>query len=128
MEAALTYRIRGSLEAVRTRVVEALQEEGFGILSEIPVSEVLKAKIGATMEPYLILGACNPHLAKEALEKNRQVGVLMPCNVVLRQVGEEVEILLQNPLAFFPLLPGLPEGAAQEALSRLQQAMSRLGA
>ncbi len=109
-------------------MVEALQAEGFGILSEIPVSEVLKAKIGATMEPYLILGACNPHLAQKALESNRQVGVLLPCNVVLRQVGEEVEILLQNPLTFFSLLPGLAEDTAQEALRRLQRAVDRLGA
>ena len=128
MDAALVYRVKGGLEEVRTKVVEALKEEGFGILSEIPVSEVLKARVGAEMEPYLILGACNPHLAQKVLESNRQVGVLLPCNVVLRQVGEEVEILLQNPLAFFPLLPGLPEDAAQEALRRLQRAVDRLEA
>lgn len=128
METAIAYRVKGRLEEVRARLVEALKEEGFGVLSEIPISEVLRARAGVEMEPYLVLGACNPQLARRALEADRRAGVLLPCNLVLRQVGEEVEVLLQNPLAFFPLLPDLPEGVAREALDRLQRAVGRLGA
>jgi uncharacterized protein (DUF302 family) len=128
VETAIAYRVKGRLEEVRARLVEALKEEGFGVLSEIPISEVLRARAGVEMEPYLVLGACNPQLARRALEADRRAGVLLPCNLVLRQVGEEVEVLLQNPLAFFPLLPDLPEGVAREALDRLQRAVGRLGA
>ncbi|KIX84578.1 hypothetical protein THFILI_07145 [Thermus filiformis] len=122
----MAYRVKGRLEEVRARLVEALKEEGFGVLSEIPISEVLRARAGVEMEPYLVLGACNPQLARRALEADRRAGVLLPCNLVLRQVEEEVEVLLQNPLAFFPLLPDLPEGVAREALDRLQRAVGRL--
>jgi uncharacterized protein (DUF302 family) len=128
VETAIAYRVKGRLEEVRARLVEALKEEGFGVLSEIPISEVLRARAGVEMEPYLVLGACNPQLARRALEADRRAGVLLPCNLVLRQVGEEVEVLLQNPLAFFPLLPDLPEGVAREALDRLQRAVGKLGA
>ena len=70
-------------EAVaRTRA--ALSDQGFGILTEINVKDTLKTKIDADMENYLILGACNPPLAHRALEINRQIGLLLPCNVVVR--------------------------------------------
>lgn len=76
-------------DKAREHVEQELGEEGFGILSEIPVDEKLEAKLGVTDFPrYAILGACNPELANEALRQNRGVGLLMPCNVTLEAVDD----------------------------------------
>ncbi|MCK6502297.1 DUF302 domain-containing protein [Myxococcota bacterium] len=74
------------LPAARVVVTELLKQEGFGILTEIDVAATLKAKIGAEVEPYLILGACNPRFAHQALLAEEPVGILLPCNVALKQV------------------------------------------
>ena len=76
------------LEAVRSRVVDALRAEGFGVLTEIDVQATLRTKLGVEMEPYLILGACNPRFAHQALELEPELGVLLPCNVAVYQRGE----------------------------------------
>jgi uncharacterized protein (DUF302 family) len=86
-------------EAVE-RTVAALKTEGFGILTDIDVQATLKAKIGADFRPYRILGACNPPLAKSALELEDKVGVMLPCNVIVQERADKtVEISAVNPLA-----------------------------
>lgn len=65
------------------KIEESLKKEGFGILTEINVKEVLKKKLDVDRRPYKILGACNPHFAKDALERNPEVGVLLPCNIIM---------------------------------------------
>ena len=80
------------------RVVDALAEQGFGILTEIDVQAVLRDKRGIAMEPYVILGACNPDLAHRALEVDRGVGVLLPCNVVVRGDGDQATVQVFDPL------------------------------
>lgn len=87
-------------EAV-SRVREALAEQGFGVLTEIDVKATLQEKRGIEMEDYVILGACNPDLAHQALELDRSIGVLLPCNVVISTVasGSKVQILDPQVLA-----------------------------
>ena len=79
----MTYAMTVTLELPFNEAVEkvraALQEQGFGVLTEIDVTATLKAKLGAQMEDYLILGACNPPLAHQALEIDRSLGLLLPC-------------------------------------------------
>jgi uncharacterized protein (DUF302 family) len=103
----------------RTR--EALTEQGFGVLTEIDVQATLKQKRGVDMEPYVILGACNPELAHQALDIDRSIGVLLPCNVVVsgRERGSTIRIL--DPL----IMSGVTGRAELEPLA--QEAARRLG-
>ncbi|AEV16987.1 MAG: DUF302 domain-containing protein [Thermus sp.] len=127
---ALRKTLGGSLEEVRARVEAALKEEGFGILTEIDVAGVLKARLGLEHPPYRILGACNPGLAARALEAEPDLGLLLPCNVVLRQKAEGVEVLIQDPEGMFALLPEAVRkrlgSLPQEARERLARALARL--
>lgn len=100
----MTTTVKGSVEAVRSRVTDALKAQGFGILTEIDVQKTLKEKIGAEFEPYLILGACNPRLAHQALSADRSIGLLLPCNVTLRAVADGVEVSILDPEAMFSVV------------------------
>lgn len=100
----MSYTINRTLEGVsfddadrRTR--EALSAKGFGVLTEIDVKATMKKKIEADMEPYTILGACNPKLAWEAIGIEPKVGAMLPCNVILRQVDGGVEVSAIDPVA-----------------------------
>jgi uncharacterized protein (DUF302 family) len=119
--------VKGSLDGVRTKVTEALKQQGFGILTEIDVQKTLKEKIGADFEPYVILGACNPLLAHRALSADRAIGLLLPCNVVLRGVGEAVEVSIVDPEAMFSVVDAETQAALAalpgEAKQRLQAAL-----
>lgn len=122
--------LSGDLIEVKARAVEALKAQGFGILSEIDVQKTLKEKLGLEYEPYLILGACNPNLAWQALDTNRDIGLLLPCNVVLRQLEGEVEVSILDPEAMFSVTEEATrrrlEPLAQEARVRLGRALQTL--
>ncbi len=79
--------VEGNFEEVIDRTKAALAQRGFGVLTEIDVAATLKKKIGADMEPYVILGACNPTFAHQALQREPDLGLLLPCNVVVMQKG-----------------------------------------
>lgn len=88
-----------SIDEVDARIRKALGERGFGVLTEIDVKATLKAKIGAEVDDYRILGACSPSLAYKAIQVEPRVGAMLPCNVILRAVEGGVEISAIDPLA-----------------------------
>ena len=88
-----------SFDDADARVRAALGEKGFGVLTEIDVKATMKKKIDVDMEPYRILGACNPTMAYKAIGMEPRVGAMLPCNVILRQVGGGVEISAIDPVA-----------------------------
>jgi uncharacterized protein (DUF302 family) len=118
-------------ERALDRVADALKTEGFGVLTRIDVRETLKQKLGVDFRPYFILGACNPVLARQALEHRADVGLLLPCNVTVEDDGTGGTIVrIGNPDSFMAL-GGLDQDAtmrevAREARSRLERVRTAL--
>jgi uncharacterized protein (DUF302 family) len=114
-------------EQAVARVREVLASEGFGIITEIDVAKTLKEKIQVDFPPYLILGACNPALAYEALKLEDKVGAMLPCNVVVQQKPGAIEVAAVDPVASMEAIPNpaLKEKAAL-VRTKLAAALSRL--
>jgi len=107
---SFSLNLNENFEDAITRVREALKDQGFGILTEIDVKATLKAKLDVERLPYTILGACNPPLTHQALEVDPDIGVLLPCNVIVRQESNGwVTVVLMDPLAVLGLVdkPGI---------------------
>ena len=115
-------------EAV-SRVRAALTEQGFGVLTEMDVTATLQAKLGEKIEDYIILGACNPPFASRALGIDRSIGLLLPCNVVVRAAGDGTVVEALDP-QIMVTLTGRPElkPVADEVAGRLSNALASLTA
>ncbi|MCH0566682.1 MULTISPECIES: DUF302 domain-containing protein [unclassified Streptomyces] len=122
-----TVRLDTDFATAVTRTRDALAAQGFGILTEIDVTATLKAKLDHDMEDYVILGACNPPLAHRALEADRSVGLLLPCNVVVRADGDRTVVQALDPDTMVALT-GIDalRPVAEEATRRLDAALAAL--
>lgn len=116
-----------SYEEAVSQVKEALKAEGFGVLTEIDVCQTLHEKVGVEMGPYLILGACNPGLAHRALEQEPEIGLLLPCNVVIRAVEQGYRVEIADPETLLGVTGNEQLGAvAGEAKQHLQRVIVTL--
>ena len=117
-----------SLESIEPRVIEALKKEGFGVLTEIDIQATLKNKLDADIGPYKILGACNPPLAYQALMAEPDIGLLLPCNIVIRAVKNGVVVAFMDPLAVLTLVEKDDvKELAKDVRQRLVRVRSELG-
>jgi uncharacterized protein (DUF302 family) len=120
------------MEAARRRVTEELQKEGFGVLTEIDVAATLKKKLDIDRRPYVILGACNPALAHRALDADPDIGLLLPCNVVVREEEDgSVTVGFMDPAAVLGLVEraGIDDlaGEVRMRLERVRDALADQG-
>jgi uncharacterized protein (DUF302 family) len=130
MSYGITVRLLAPFAPTVERVRAALKEQGFGVLTEIDVQATLREKLGAQMEDYLILGACNPPLAYRALDADRNIGLLLPCNVVVRADGPDATFVQALDPQVMVQVTGAPElkDVADEATTRLRAALDTLTA
>ena len=127
MRYGASVRLPMPYEQAVARAIAALKEEGFGVLTEIDVKATLKQKLNAEFRDYVILGACNPPLAYRALQADLDVGLLLPCNVIVYKDGADSVVAIVDPIAML----GAGETAAlrpiaEEAKARLARVLERL--
>jgi uncharacterized protein (DUF302 family) len=130
MNLAISTTLHTSFADAVEQTRKALAEQGFGVLTEIDMKATLKAKLGEDMEEYLILGACNPPLAHRAVNVDRQIGLLLPCNVIVRADPTDenaVTVDAINPQIMAQLVdqPGMHD-VADDVTTKLQAAIESL--
>lgn len=132
MSKSYGYRLQmpfGVTQAI-TEVTAALKQEGFGVLTQIDVQATMRAKLGIETKPYVILGACNPNLAHQALQAEPELGLLLPCNVIVYDNGDETTtVSIVDPMQMLGMVenPALQPIAA-EADARLHHVLAHLAA
>ena len=125
----ISKTVNGPFDAVVAEVTARLKEQGFGVLTDIDVQSTLKAKIGVDMAKYRILGACNPRFAHEALQIEDKLGVLLPCNVIVRETPDQrVEVASVDPVVAMERTgnPAL-RSTAEEVRQMLTKVVSQVG-
>jgi uncharacterized protein (DUF302 family) len=123
-----TVTVNGTFDDVVSRVTDALNKEGFGVLSDIDIQAALKAKLGVDRLPYRILGACNPPLAHKAIEAEPDIGMLLPCNVIVREEEDgSITVGFMDPAAVLELVQREElEDLGREVRSKLQRVSEAL--
>ena len=125
---SFSTNLKGDMSTIEELVTEALKVEGFGILTEIDVQATMKKKLDIDQRPYKILGACNPSLAHKAIEAEPDIGLLLPCNVVVREEEDaSITVAFMDPEAVLGLV-GRDDivPLAQEVRSRLERVQKSL--
>jgi uncharacterized protein (DUF302 family) len=129
MQLGFSVQLKTDFDSAIQRVTDALKAEGFGVLTEIDVKATLKKKMDVDFRPYKILGACNPPLAHRALSADPQIGLLLPCNVVVAQSEEEgmIDVSLIDPISMLGIVNNPEvESVAQDARARLERVTASL--
>lgn len=120
--------MQGTMDEVVDKVTEALKTEGFGVLTEIDVQATLKKKIDVDRNPYKILGACNPKLANETINAEPDIGLLLPCNVVVREEDDgSITVAFMDPMAVMEIVDNEKvHQVAKDVKARLERVCSLL--
>lgn len=128
MSYSYSKKLKGDFEEIIERVTAELKTEGFGVLTQIDVTKTLKEKLDVDFKKYRILGACNPHFAHKALTTEEKIGVMLPCNVIVVESGDnEYEVSAVSPIASMKAIENEQLGAiANEVESKLKSVIERL--
>ena len=120
--------IEGDVQGVASQVRAALKKYGFGVISEIDIQKTFKEKLAEDFRPYLILGACNPHFAYQALQSEDKIGTMLPCNSIIQQVDEgSVEVAAVDPAASMSAVENQDLGnIAHNVRARLRELVEEL--
>lgn len=125
----LSVTLDATFEEATARVREAFKTEGFGVLTEMNVQQTLLEKINLQMDPYTILGMCNPLLASRAIAAEPNIGLFLPCNVLVARRGDHIDVSAQDPLIMVPMTGNEAlQPIAQEARERIDRALALLQA
>lgn len=127
MEYIFRKTVNLPFEEAIEKVTQELQKDGFGVLTEIDVKATLKKKLDVDFRPYRILGACNPHFAHQALQEEPYIGAMLPCNVIVQQTDNGVEVGAIDPIASMAAVDNPKLGAvAKEVQQMLRNIIERL--
>ena len=124
----ISKTVSRSFDLVLEQVVAALQEQGFGVLTEINVKATLKKKLGVDFRRYIILGACNPPFAYQAFQADDKIGILLPCNVIVQELADgQVEVAAMDPVNAMQMVENANlSDVAEQVLARLQTMLDSL--
>lgn len=122
----MTKTLSISYDAALAKLPDALKTEGFGVLTEIDVRNTLQAKLGVDFRRYKILGACNPSLAHRALQTDLQLGVMLPCNVIVYEEGDHAVVTAVDPMQTIAAHDERVRPIAEEVRGRLARVLERL--
>jgi uncharacterized protein (DUF302 family) len=127
MKYGFSKTVEYSFEEAINRVTDALKKEGFGILTTIDVKDTLKQKINVDFKKYTILGACNPPIAHKGLETEEELGLLLPCNVIVYEKDNKINVSFFDPMIMAHIIdnPDI-EPIAEEVKGKLQQAFAAI--
>ena len=128
MSYSTNKKVKGTFDEVTKKVIEELKKEGFGVISEIDLKEKFKEKLNVEFRNYKILGACNPSLAFKAIEQEKNIGTMLPCNVLIQELETgAVEVSAINPLESMSAVNNANlQAIAAEVSSKLNSVMERL--
>ena len=124
MNYGISKTVNLSYDQAIAKVTEALQKEGFGVLTTIDVKETLKKKLDVDFKRYVILGACNPHFAHQTLQLEENIGLLLPCNVIVYEKDDATVVAAFNPMSMMQLIGNRSiEKIAKDVEARLKRAI-----
>ena len=120
--------VSGNFEAIIEKVTQLLKEEGFGILTQIDIQQILKNKLDVNFKKYKILGACNPPFAYEALQQEDKIGTMLPCNIIVQELEKnKIEVAAINPMVSMQAVKNEKLGnIAQQVSKKLENVISNL--
>lgn len=123
----ITREVSGNLGEITKKLTESLKVRGFGVVTQIDMTKTLKDKLDADIRPYKILGVCNPPFAHQAIETEENIGLMLPCNVLIQEINDKIRISAINPAMTMKIVENSKlDSLAQEVAERLTKSIHEI--